>query len=76
MMKRHLTKMLPFRDAPWYHWKQTPSVGHFTEAETGVELADKLSHAFKTRNNGTDMTEQRRNKYLMQETVTRQDFEV
>ena len=38
-------------------------------AETGVELADKLSHAFKTRNNGVDMTEQRRNKYLMQETV-------
>ena len=38
-------------------------------AETGVDLADKLAFKFKTRNNGIEMTEQRRNKYLMQATA-------
>jgi biotin carboxylase len=38
-------------------------------AETGVDLADKLAARFGTRNNGTDKTAARRNKYLMQECV-------
>ena len=38
-------------------------------AETGVELADKLSARFGTRSNGEEYTAQRRNKYLMQEAI-------
>ena len=37
--------------------------------ETGVELADKLSEFLKLRTNGTVMSEARRNKYIMGETV-------
>jgi biotin carboxylase len=37
--------------------------------ETGVELADKLSEVLNLRNNGTDLSEARRNKYVMGETV-------
>jgi hypothetical protein len=38
-------------------------------AETGVELADKLSHNLELRTNGIELTEARRNKYVMGETV-------
>jgi len=38
-------------------------------AETGVELADKLAARYGTRNNGEEMTEARRNKFLMQEAI-------
>lgn len=38
-------------------------------AETGVPLADQLSSLFGTRSNGTDLSEARRNKHTMQETV-------
>jgi biotin carboxylase len=38
-------------------------------AETGVDLADRLSGRFRTRSNGEAGTEKRRNKYLMQEAV-------
>ena len=37
--------------------------------ETGVELADKLSEFLKLRTNGTALSEARRNKYIMGETV-------
>ena len=38
-------------------------------AETGVELADKLSSHFGLRTNGTTQSEARRNKYVMGETI-------
>jgi biotin carboxylase len=38
-------------------------------AETGVELADQLSEAMGMRTNGTALSEARRNKYVMGETV-------
>mmetsp|Transcript_15237 Transcript_15237/g.34244 ORF Transcript_15237/g.34244 Transcript_15237/m.34244 type:complete len:540 (-) Transcript_15237:2177-3796(-) len=38
-------------------------------AETGVELADQLSEAMGLRTNGTALSEARRNKYVMGETV-------
>ena len=38
-------------------------------AETGVELADQLSSHFGLRTNGTALSEARRNKYVMGETV-------
>jgi len=37
--------------------------------ETGVELAEKLAARFGTRNNGEEMTQARRNKYVMQEEI-------
>lgn len=41
----------------------------FAGAETGVELADALSEKLGVRTNGTALTEARRNKYIMGETV-------
>ena len=41
----------------------------FPGAETGVLLADKLSEFLKLRTNGTVLSEARRNKYIMGETV-------
>ena len=38
-------------------------------AETGVELADTLSEAMHLRTNGTALSEARRNKYVMGETI-------
>ena len=38
-------------------------------AETGVELADKLSEVMQLRTNGTSLSEARRNKYVMGETI-------
>lgn len=38
-------------------------------AETGVELADQLSHRMGLRSNGVDKSLARRNKYHMGETV-------
>jgi biotin carboxylase len=38
-------------------------------AETGVELADRLSSHFGLRTNGTDQSDARRNKYIMGETL-------
>jgi len=38
-------------------------------AETGVELADALSEALQLRTNGTALSEARRNKYVMGETI-------
>jgi len=40
-------------------------------AETGVELAEILAARFGTRNNGEEMTQARRNKYIMQEEIRR-----
>lgn len=40
-------------------------------AETGVELADRLSARYGTRSNGELHTEARRNKFVMQETIRR-----
>jgi len=48
---------------PW------PIVAVLPGAETGVELADRLAVRAGTRNNGTDLTLARRNKYVMGETV-------
>eukprot|EP01031_Cornospumella_fuschlensis_P046502 gene46502-56942_t len=41
----------------------------FAGAETGVELADMLSERLNLRTNGTALSEARRNKYVMGETV-------
>eukprot|EP01038_Epipyxis_sp_PR26KG_P016285 gene16285-22182_t len=38
-------------------------------AETGVELADQLSEVLNLRTNGTTLSEARRNKYVMGETI-------
>lgn len=38
-------------------------------AETGVELADQLSERMQLLTNGTELTEARRNKYIMGETI-------
>ena len=46
-----------------------PIVAIFAGAETGVELADKLSEAMGLRTNGTSLSEARRNKYIMGETI-------
>jgi biotin carboxylase len=43
----------------------------FAGAETGVELADKLSERMGLRTNGTALSEARRNKYVMGETIRR-----
>lgn len=43
----------------------------FAGAETGVELADRLSERMALRTNGTALSEARRNKYVMGETVRR-----
>eukprot|EP00604_Paraphysomonas_vestita_P002484 CAMPEP_0174818284 /NCGR_PEP_ID=MMETSP1107-20130205/943_1 /TAXON_ID=36770 /ORGANISM="Paraphysomonas vestita, Strain GFlagA" /LENGTH=366 /DNA_ID=CAMNT_0016029931 /DNA_START=229 /DNA_END=1326 /DNA_ORIENTATION=+ len=48
---------------PW------PIVSVIAGAETGVELADKLSSHFGLRTNGTSQSEARRNKYVMGETI-------
>lgn len=48
---------------PW------PVVSVIAGAETGVELADKLSSHFGLRTNGTSQSEARRNKYVMGETI-------
>eukprot|EP01039_Chlorochromonas_danica_P007202 gene7202-7968_t len=44
-------------------------VAIFAGAETGVELADQLSEQMHLRTNGTALSEARRNKYVMGETV-------
>ncbi len=41
----------------------------FAGAETGVELADHLSEIMKLRTNGTALSEARRNKFVMGETI-------
>jgi biotin carboxylase len=46
-----------------------PIVAVLAGAETGVELADQLSEAMGMRTNGTELSEARRNKYVMGETV-------
>eukprot|EP00904_Undaria_pinnatifida_P012537 jgi/Undpi1/8413/HiC_scaffold_25.g10881.m1 len=46
-----------------------PVIAVLAGAETGVELADKLSARMGNRNNGEDLTLARRNKYLMGEQV-------
>ena len=46
-----------------------PVLAILAGAETGVELTDKLSSRFGTRNNGEEKTEARRNKFRMQEVV-------
>ena len=46
-----------------------PVVAVIAGAETGVELADKLSSQLGLRTNGTALSEARRNKYLMGETI-------
>eukprot|EP01036_Dinobryon_divergens_P038510 gene38510-50572_t len=51
------------RGLPW------PVIAILPGAETGVELADKLSEHMGLRTNGTALTEARRNKYVMGETV-------
>ena len=48
---------------------QWPVVAVMAGAETGVELADKLSMHLGLRTNGTALSEARRNKYVMGETV-------
>ncbi len=45
-------------------------------AETGVDLADKLAARLGTRNNGEELTEARRNKFLMGEQASRLDRSV
>ena len=44
-------------------------VSYLTGAETGVELADRLSNRLGLRSNGEDLSLARRNKYIMGETV-------
>ena len=46
-----------------------PVVAVFAGAETGVELSDKLSEHLGLRTNGTALSEARRNKYVMGETI-------
>ena len=46
-----------------------PVVAVIPGAETGVDLADKLSERLGLRTNGTALSEARRNKYVMGETV-------
>ena len=46
-----------------------PLVAIFAGAETGVELADQLSELMNLRTNGTALSEARRNKYVMGETI-------
>ncbi|CAN0369390.1 unnamed protein product, partial [Laminaria digitata] len=46
-----------------------PVIAVLAGAETGVELADRLSARMGNRNNGEDLTLARRNKYLMGEQV-------
>mmetsp|Transcript_21341 Transcript_21341/g.30893 ORF Transcript_21341/g.30893 Transcript_21341/m.30893 type:complete len:600 (+) Transcript_21341:75-1874(+) len=48
---------------------QWPVLAVLAGAETGVELADKLSSFLGLRSNGTEQTETRRDKYLMGETI-------
>jgi biotin carboxylase len=48
---------------PW------PIVAVLPGAETGVELADRLAVRLGTRNNGEELCEARRNKFIMGETV-------
>lgn len=49
--------------------ENVPVLAIIPGAEPGVELAEKLSARYGTRNNGEDMTEARRNKYNMQEAI-------
>lgn len=51
------------RDLPF------PLVAVLPGAETGVELADQLSHHLGLRSNGIEKSLARRNKYIMGETV-------
>jgi len=44
-------------------------VGCVAGCETGVELSDAISEALHLRTNGTKLSDQRRNKYLMGEQV-------
>jgi hypothetical protein len=46
-----------------------PVVAVMAGAETGVELADKLSSYLNLRTNGTKLSEARRNKFVMGETI-------
>ncbi|MEU5693417.1 ATP-grasp domain-containing protein [Actinosynnema sp. NPDC020468] len=49
--------------------KEFDPVAVIAGIESGVELADRLSEALDLRTNGTELTEARRDKFLMAETV-------
>lgn len=67
--------VVPFDDNPYVMINSIMSVKNkklvaiLAGAETGVEVADTLSELMNLKSNGTALTEARRNKYVMGETV-------